>query len=50
MEREVETSKIDISLKPDFNLMDAFRMLDVYGKGFITKEEMVDGLRQYLGL
>lgn len=36
IERELETAKIDLSLKPDFNLLDSFRILDPYHKGFVT--------------
>lgn len=28
LEREVESAKIDLALKSDFNLKDAFRMFD----------------------
>lgn len=28
LERELESSKIELTLKPDFNLLDAFRLLD----------------------
>ena len=30
LERELESAKIELSLKPDFNLLDMFRMLDPY--------------------
>ena len=36
LERELESAKIELTLKPDFNLLDAFRMLDVLGKGFVS--------------
>jgi hypothetical protein len=36
IERELESVKIELCLKPDFNLQDAFRMLDVERKGVIT--------------
>jgi Ca2+-binding EF-hand superfamily protein len=36
IERELETAKIDLSLKPDFNLLDSFRLLDPCQKGFVT--------------
>ncbi len=29
MERELESAKIELSLKPDFNLLDAFKVIDV---------------------
>lgn len=28
LERELESAKIELTLKPDFNLLDAFRMID----------------------
>ncbi len=36
LERELEAAKIELSLKPDFNLLDAFRLLDNSGKGWLT--------------
>lgn len=36
LEREVESAKIELALKSDFNLMDAFRMFDVKGLGCFT--------------
>ena len=35
MERELESSKIQLCLKPDFNLRDAFRMIDMENRGWI---------------
>lgn len=28
LERELESAKIEVALKPDFNLLDLFRLLD----------------------
>lgn len=36
LERELESAKIELCLKPDFNMIDAFRMLDLNQKGEIT--------------
>ena len=36
LERELECMKVELALRPDFNLLDAFRMLDVKSKGFFT--------------
>ena len=47
-EREVESSKIELSLKSDFNLVDAFRMFDVKGTGAVTAQDMSDGLKMSL--
>lgn len=44
MELELENRKIDLALKPDFNLMDLFRMFDIEGKGYITFDEFRSGL------
>lgn len=35
LERELESSKIELALKPDFNMLDLFRMLDPMAKGYI---------------
>jgi Ca2+-binding EF-hand superfamily protein len=44
MELDLEKSKIDLSLKPDFNLVDLFRMFDIENKGYITFDEFRSGL------
>ena len=44
MENDLENQKINLSLKPDFNLIDLFRMFDVEGKGYVTFEEFRSGL------
>lgn len=33
LEKQVEKCKVDLSLKTDFNLIDAFRMFDPTGTG-----------------
>jgi len=40
--------KIDLALKSDFNLIDAFRLFDVNSCGFISKQDLVDGLQMNL--
>ena len=35
--RDVEAAKIDLALRPDFNLVDAFKMFDVKTVGGISK-------------
>lgn len=45
LERELESVKIEVTLKPDFNLLDAFRMLDAQGKGFVSIAELGDSLK-----
>jgi hypothetical protein len=44
MEKTIELLKIDLSLRADFNLIDAFRVFDQQGKGWITSEEIQTGL------
>lgn len=50
LERELESAKIELCLKPDFNMIDAFRMLDLNSKGEITQAEMLDSLNHNLQL
>ena len=35
-EREVESAKIELALKSDFNIVDAFKMLDLRGIGAVS--------------
>lgn len=44
MERELEAAKIELSLKPDFNLLDGFKMLDPQSKGYLTFADLADCL------
>jgi Ca2+-binding EF-hand superfamily protein len=41
--------KIEVSLKADFNVIDAFRILDLKNLGCITHTDFVLGLKQNLG-
>jgi hypothetical protein len=36
IEKDIESAKIELSLKHDFNLVDAFRLFDRQGLGCIT--------------
>jgi len=36
IERELESSKIETALKPDFNLLDAFKIFDTRGIGNVS--------------
>lgn len=47
-EREVESAKIELALKSDFNLLDAFRMFDVKGVGCFTAQDFIEGLNRNL--
>lgn len=49
LERDVESAKIDLALKSDFNLLDAFRMFDTKAYSYVSSQDMVDGLRCSLG-
>ena len=44
LERELEEAKARLAAQPDFNLMDAYQMLDKYSKGWITAPEIVESL------
>ena len=48
MEREVESTKIELALKSDFNIIDAFKMLDVRGTGTISQEDLKMSLMRNL--
>ena len=48
-EREVESAKIELALKSDFNIVDAFKMLDLRGIGGVSQNDLKDGLQQGLG-
>ncbi len=47
LEREVEFVKQDLALRPDFNLMDAFRLFDNRAKGIITVKEFENIFRAF---
>jgi Ca2+-binding EF-hand superfamily protein len=44
VENEIENSKIDLALKPDFNCEDAFRIFELNGRGYLTPEDIRYGL------
>jgi hypothetical protein len=39
-----------LALRTDFNLIDTFRLFDIQGKGWITPEEVANGLFDYFSL
>ena len=43
-ERDLETSKINLARRSDFNLYDAFKIFDVTSKGYITIADLREGL------
>lgn len=40
IEREVESAKIELALKTDFNLYDLFKMIDVRGVGELNQKDL----------
>jgi len=36
LERELESARIELALKPDFNLLDAFKIFDLRGTGNVS--------------
>lgn len=48
LERELESSKIELTLKPDFNLLDAFKMIDLHNIGWVTLQELSENLHRIL--
>ena len=47
-EREVESAKIELALKSDFNLIDAFRLFERSGTGAFKAQDLADGLKTNL--
>lgn len=43
-ESKVERAKIDLALRADFNVEDAFRVFELDGRGFLTEEDLKYGL------
>lgn len=41
----MEKAKVDLSLRTDFNLIDAFRVFDSEGRGWISASELKEGLK-----
>jgi len=47
LDRDLENLKNELSLRNDFNLLDAFRFFDIDARGYITKNELKDGLNSF---
>ena len=43
-EKEIEIYKVDLALKKDFNCEDIFRLFEYQGRGFISFEDLKNGL------
>lgn len=44
LERELESAKVELALKPDFNLLDAFKMIDVNDFGWFNFHDLSEFL------
>ena len=44
LETDLENAKCDLSLKPDFNLVDCFWIFDSTGRGYMSLDDFRDGL------
>ena len=47
LERFLEREKVDLALRTDFNLIDAFRVFDDQGKGYVYDYEVLEGLQLF---
>lgn len=47
LERDLESAKVELALKPDFNLIDAFKMLDMEDRGYISHQDLAVKLHRY---
>lgn len=47
-ERELETIKIELIKKPDFNLIDLYKLLDWRSQGFLSPSDILQSLKAYL--
>jgi Ca2+-binding EF-hand superfamily protein len=44
LEKEVESAKVNLAMKPDFNLFDAFKVFDTQSVGYLTVSDLKLGL------
>ena len=44
VESKIEDAKIRLAINPDFNCEDAFRFFDINNKGFLSKDDIKNGL------
>lgn len=45
IEKTIEAAKIELALKHDFNLMDAFKFFDQKSVNSVTSQDIVNGLK-----
>jgi hypothetical protein len=50
LERELESIKIELALKPDFNFMDSFRMIDFNNKVQLNGQDLMLALKDVVGI
>lgn len=48
LERELEGARIDTALKTDFNLLDAFKIVDSKGVGNVSVQDVIQSLKEVL--
>lgn len=46
LEKDLERLKVEITLRDDYNLIDAFGLLDEQGKGYISPVELREALAE----
>jgi len=44
LESEIDEAKSRLAAQPDFNLMDAYQMMDKFSKGWVTAPEIIESL------
>ena len=47
LDRELQHNLQDLSLRPDFTCIDLFRCIDIFGKGYVTVHEVMNGLEKF---
>jgi hypothetical protein len=47
LEKELEDAKITLAAAADFNLMDAFQVIDRHSKGWVTGPELIEALSEF---
>lgn len=50
LENDIEGSKLEVALKNDFNMEDAFSVFEKLNKGYLTDLDFKEGLNSYFGL